>query len=215
MSRIQIVNTAKGFIGMKANERQMLIDWYNAQAPIPRGVSANIKQAWCALFASYCYGVNGFSEIRELSCGKMIERAKQLGWWVEDDDHEAHLGDMIMYDWNDSGRGDNKSWPDHVGIISDVSGHMYRVIEGNYNRKVAMREVIKNQRYIRGFICAPIGGTVPQGQGAYVSVAYEVIKGYYGNGLVRKKRLQAAGYDCERVQRIVNAIVKGEDYSGL
>ena len=42
------------------------------------------------------------------------------------------------------------------------------------------------------------------------AVAEEVIKGLWGNGNDRKKRLTASGYNYEQVQAAVNAIVKGQ-----
>ncbi|MEE0969007.1 MAG: N-acetylmuramoyl-L-alanine amidase [Clostridia bacterium] len=42
------------------------------------------------------------------------------------------------------------------------------------------------------------------------AVAEEVIKGLWGNGTDRKKRLTNAGYDYAQVQAAVNAIVKGQ-----
>lgn len=40
------------------------------------------------------------------------------------------------------------------------------------------------------------------------TVAREVIKGKYGNGLDRKKRLKATGYDPKLVQNLVNQLLK-------
>ena len=48
----------------------------------------------------------------------------------------------------------------------------------------------------------PAGKTVEQ-------LAKEVIKGLWGNGAERKKRLAAAGYDYSAVQKRVNALLKG------
>lgn len=40
-------------------------------------------------------------------------------------------------------------------------------------------------------------------------VAREVIKGLWGNGETRRKKLKAAGYDPDEVQRMVNKLLKG------
>lgn len=42
-------------------------------------------------------------------------------------------------------------------------------------------------------------------------IAEEVLKGIWGNGDDRRARLTAAGYDYLEVQKIVNAILKGEE----
>ena len=39
-------------------------------------------------------------------------------------------------------------------------------------------------------------------------VAYEVIKGMWGNGAERKRRLESAGYDYDAVQKRVNQLMK-------
>lgn len=39
-------------------------------------------------------------------------------------------------------------------------------------------------------------------------IANEVIRGEWGNGAERKKRLTAAGYDYSEVQRKVNQLIK-------
>lgn len=60
-------------------------------------------------------------------------------------------GDVIFYDWSDTGNGDNTSAPDHVGIVVSVSGNTMKVIEGNMSNAVGYRNIAINGRYIRGF----------------------------------------------------------------
>lgn len=43
-------------------------------------------------------------------------------------------------------------------------------------------------------------------------VALEVINGVWGNGEERRQRLEAAGYDYNKVQAAVNKILKGEGF---
>lgn len=40
------------------------------------------------------------------------------------------------------------------------------------------------------------------------AIAKEVIKGKWGNGIIRKQRLKAAGYDYNEIQKIVNKLLK-------
>ena len=42
-------------------------------------------------------------------------------------------------------------------------------------------------------------------------VAEEVLKGLWGNGKDRALRLEAAGYDYNEIQKIVNDIVNGKE----
>ena len=62
-----------------------------------------------------------------------------------------YQGDIIFYDWDDTGSGDNKGNPDHVGIVEKVSGSTITVIEGNKNNAVGRRTIQVNGRYIRGY----------------------------------------------------------------
>ena len=64
------------------------------------------------------------------------------------------VGDWILYDWDDSGRGDNKGGPDHVGIVKKATKKKITVIEGNKGKssEVGIREIPVNGRYIRGFV---------------------------------------------------------------
>ena len=59
-----------------------------------------------------------------------------------------------MYDWQDSGSGDNTGAPDHVGIVEKVVGSTITIIEGNKGAAVARRTLAVNGRYIRGY-CLP------------------------------------------------------------
>lgn len=42
-----------------------------------------------------------------------------------------------MYDWQDTGKGDNTGGADHVGIVEKVVGNTITIIEGNKGEAVA------------------------------------------------------------------------------
>ncbi len=54
-------------------------------------------------------------------------------------------------------------------------------------------------------------GGVAGGMTRNMKAAYDVAEGKYGNGAERKAKLEAAGYDYETVQRLVNGICAGYD----
>ena len=54
-------------------------------------------------------------------------------------------------------------------------------------------------------------GGVAGGMTRNMAAAYDVMNGKYGNGAERKAKLEAAGYDYETVQRLVNGLVAGYD----
>ena len=47
-----------------------------------------------------------------------------------------------------------------------------------------------------------------------LAVAFEVLAGKYGTGEERVKKLRAAGYDADLIQRAVNDLVKIRDKYG-
>lgn len=113
------------------------------------------KDSWCATGVSAAFIASGLTDIFpcvECSCGNMVELAQKAGIWVEDDSYTPSIGDVLMYDWDDDGKGDNTGWPDHVGIVVSVSDSTIKVIECNINDTVGYRSMTVDGKYIRGFI---------------------------------------------------------------
>ena len=54
-------------------------------------------------------------------------------------------------------------------------------------------------------------GAVAGGMTRNMKAAYDVMEGKYGNGAERKAKLEAAGFDYETIQRLVNGLAKGYD----
>ncbi len=130
-----------------------IIDVYNGHYPIARNYAVQYQDAWCATFVSACAIRAGLTDIipTESGCGQMVELFKSLGEWDENDARVPNVGDVIFYDWDDSGIGDNTGWPDHVGIVAKVSGTTILVIEGNRYDAVETRIIQVDNRYIRGY----------------------------------------------------------------
>lgn len=134
---------------------QMILSIYNNHTPLARGYKMTVNDSWCAATASAAYIVAGIADYTgtECSCGEWIKLAKAKGIWVEDDAHVPSIGDAIIYDWSDSGKGDDTTGHDHIGIITSVNGNSFTVTEGNMSRRVGRRTMYVNGRYIRGYIC--------------------------------------------------------------
>lgn len=154
-TREKIVKQAQSWIGCKESDgtHKKIIDVYNADKPLPRGYKVKYTDAWCATFVTACAIKCGATDIipKECSCNKMIELFKGLGCFVENDAHVPTAGDIMFYDWDDTGKGDNVGVSDHVGIVEKVSGDTVTVIEGNYNNACKRRTMKVNGRYIRGY----------------------------------------------------------------
>lgn len=154
-SRNYYVDTMRGWIGAKEGDaiHKRIIDTYNSLKPLPRNYSVTYKDSWCAATVSAAAIEAGLTDIipRECSCAKMIERFKDMKRWMEDDGYIPQPGDIILYDWNDSGKGDCTGNPEHVGVVEKVADGVITVIEGNYHDAVGRRNIPVNGRYIRGY----------------------------------------------------------------
>ena len=150
-----LIAQAQAWIGCKESDgsHKKIIDVYNAHKPLARGYSVKYTDAWCATFVSACAIKTGMTDIipTECGCSNMVKLFQDLGEWNESDSRTPNAGDIIFYDWDDTGSGDNKGNPDHVGIVEKVSGSTITVIEGNKNNAVGRRTIQVNGRYIRGY----------------------------------------------------------------
>lgn len=156
--RQSVVDIMRGWLGWtEANGKfRRIIDLYNTQNPLPRRYPVKYSDEWCAATVTAAGMAAGLQDIiyGECGCGKMIALYEARGLWVEDDAYIPSPGDIIMYDWDDSGLGDNRGNPDHVGVVEQVVGGTITIIEGNKGGAVARRKLAVNGRYIRGY-CTP------------------------------------------------------------
>ena len=153
--RERYVDTLRGWIGRKEGDgsHRVIIDTYNSHKPLPNGYAMTYKDPWCAATVSAAAIEAGLTDIipRECSCTRMIALFQKMGRWMERDDYVPQVGDILFYDWDDSGKGDDTGTPDHVGVVEKVIGNMITVIEGNYHDAVGRRYITVNNRYIRGY----------------------------------------------------------------
>lgn len=135
---------------------RQIVDLYNAIRPVPVGYTLKYSDEWCAATVSAVGQALGMTDVilPECSCPRMIELYAERGQWIEDDAYVPQIGDIIMYDWQDTGAGDNRGNPDHVGMVAAVNGTTLTIIEGNNGNAVAYRTLQVNGRYIRGY-CLP------------------------------------------------------------
>lgn len=150
-----VVDQARAWLDCKESDgtHKPIIDLYNAYKPLARGYKVKYTDAWCATFVSAVAIKLSYTDIipTECSCNKMIALLKKKGAWVEDDSRKPNPGDLLFYDWDDDGKGDNTGRSDHVGIVETVSGGKITIIEGNYANSVKRRTLEVNGKYIRGY----------------------------------------------------------------
>lgn len=151
----KVVEQAVSWLGFNENDgtHKEIIDVYNAHRPLARGYSVKYTDEWCATFVSAVSILLGYTEIipTECSCGRMVELLQKLGAWVEDESRTPNPGDILFYDWQDEGSGDNAGWPEHMGIVEKVTDGFITVIEGNYSKSVKRRILAVNAKNIRGY----------------------------------------------------------------
>lgn len=150
-----VVKQAQAWLGRKESNgtHKEIIDVYNSRKPLARGYKVKYTDAWCATFVSAVAVKLGYTDIIPIECGceQMINLAKKMGIWVEDESRKPAPGWIVFYDWEDSGTGDNKGYSDHVGIVETVSGNSFTVIEGNYSNAVKRRTLAVNGKNLRGY----------------------------------------------------------------
>lgn len=109
----------------------------------------------------------------------------------------------------------------HVGIIEKVENGKYITIEGNKGNYVAHGSYGVNSSTITAvfhpawdnahfFNSSKTDSDVKEQ--LYINLAKKCIQGFYGNGLIRKKRLNSLGYGdiYSKVQNYVNLILAGK-----
>ena len=150
-----VIKQAQLWIGLKESNgsHKKIIDIYNTISPLPRKYKAKYTDSWCAIFISaVAKECNALDIIpAECSCEKMIALFKDINCWQEDESITPRVGDIIFYDWEDNGIGDNKGWSDHVGIVESVTNGLITVIEGNKSDSVSRRTIAVNAKTIRGY----------------------------------------------------------------
>lgn len=154
--REKVVSIINSWIGKKESDgsHKSIIDLYNSHKPLARGYAVKYTDAWCATTVSAVAIEAGLTDIipTECGCNQFIELAKKMGIWVEDDAYTPQIADMILYDWDDNGVGDNTGSADHIGIVTAVSGKNLTITEGNMSNAVGTRKITVNAKYIRGYV---------------------------------------------------------------
>ena len=234
--RQKVVDTASAWLGTQegTTRHAEMLNIYNAQRPLPRGTRMLSSWPWCAAFVSTVSLQCGLRDIMPTECGcpSMIRLYQELGRWIEDDAYVPSPADVIFYDWQDSGVGDNVGQSDHVGIVVGCTDGMMTIIEGNCDNAVKLRQIAVNARYIRGYgvpdFASKADGEEPQPEPAptptpqpepempaeettvdpfITKTAREVINGKWGNGQARKDALSS--WFVKAVQDEVNRLMGG------
>ena len=153
--RLQIVQTAEGYLGCceADGSHEGIIDTYNAHQPLAMDYEVQYTDSWCATFVSAVAIECGVTHIipTECSCQRQIGLFQEIGCWLETDSAIPLPGDILYYDWDETGLGDCTGWSDHVGIVVGTKWPFVKVIEGNKDDSVSYRYILLNDIHIRGY----------------------------------------------------------------
>lgn len=153
--RDKVATQAKRWLGYKESDgsHKEILAIYNEHSPLAMGYTVKATDSWCATYVSACAIATGLADIipTECSCGRQIQLFQDLGRWEESDGYVPQVGDVIYYDWDDGGSGDNTGWPEHVGLVTKLNDTTITVIEGNIKNAVGYRTLQVGGKYIRGY----------------------------------------------------------------
>lgn len=155
MNTGKVIEQAESWLGINEREGRFaeIVTAYN-EIPNARG-PALASYPWCAIYVSAVYWkAVGESRFAEMACDAMIAKFQSLGLYSVSG--RADVGDVIFYDWDSNGTSD------HVGIITEVTGSGYTVIEGNKSDAVGYRMISNSYPYIKGFGLATRLDTKPK-----------------------------------------------------
>lgn len=208
-----VLDVARGWLGYseKNGKFKEILNVYNSHKPLARGYKMKVTDHWCDCFVSACAIKAGAVDIigTEVGCEKHIEIFKKKGIWIEDGSIKPQVGDIILFNWDDSTQS-NDGAADHIGIVEQQYGSTIVCIEGNMREAVGRRTINVGWGYIRGFArpkYAEDTATVKPPKKSLDVIAREVIRGAWGSGVVRKNALIKAGYDYDKVQAKVNELL--------
>lgn len=157
--RSSVVSVASGEVGYTGTSTNSKYgDWFGYQG------------GWCTTFVLWCFNQVGESSNTKLNgviiprggnCNSMISWFKDKGRYYSPSDYTPNQGDLVFFDWNESGS------CDHVGIVDYTSGSTVYTIEGNCSGKVKAREYTAKGSKPYNNISAIIGYASPN----YASVS--------------------------------------------
>ena len=140
-----------------------IIDSYNSFPEVANtkgSYKMTYTDAWCACTVSVVVQILGIYKYTayDVSCSSWVNKAKNLGIWIENENRVPKIGEFVLFRWDDKtsyASYDNKDTPNHIGIVTDLNGTVSFIsTEGNMSSasKVGTRNNRVNGRYLRGFV---------------------------------------------------------------
>lgn len=210
----QFLDNARRFVGFNEFDGSYLeiLKIYNSHKPLARGYAIKPGDSWCDAFVSAIAIKSNAVDIigTEVSCELHRDIFVNKKIWRNNNTLIPKKGDIVIYAWDKYASPYNNGCSCHIGIVEKVNGRLVTAIEGNYSDAVGRREFAAGWGYVKGYASpayTPAAETPSEAK--LRGVALAVIRGEFGNGEERVKRLRAAGYDPQVIQQKVNAILQG------
>ena len=177
--RQKVANTISTWIGAAEGDEvhKEILRIYNSQVPLD--YKMGIHDPWCCATVSAVWIKLGIAKYicTSVNCGVIKDKAIEKGIWVENDAYVPKVGDAIIYYWSDDGKGDCDWGADHIGIVTEIRGNTFTVVEGNMgDGYVGKRYMNVDGRYIRGFI-APNYAAIAKAVGSSIKADSDTISG--------------------------------------
>ena len=158
--RKRVRDTAIGWVGKneKDGSYKQIVDCYNNGSYYDSGF-LYYGNEWNAGFVSAVFIKAGKTGLifPDSSCRSIMSSAEATGSWIENDAYVPDRGDVIFFNFSDSGSGDCRYGCDHAGIVVNVNCNVITFVEAGSSKKtgngtVRYNTIPVNGRYIRGFI---------------------------------------------------------------
>ena len=150
MTRDYILNVARACIGTQENtdRHKTIVDIYNQYPNKSRQYKLSMHDPWCAAFVSAVFIAAGAPAMIpiECSCWMMKQAGENRGMLRDKDRYIPKPGDIIFYRWS------GKKQTSHVGLVESIKGSSLKVIEGNFNDKVGVRQIRLSYPYIDSYL---------------------------------------------------------------
>ena len=200
MTATELLNKARAELGVAEFPMNSNCVKYNTWFYGKKVVGAGYP--WCCTFVTWLFRDNQSLCKKSASCLDLLSYFEKRGRIVK----TPQAGDIVFMKFSTNSRRTN-----HVGIVESVSGKTINTIEGNTSITSNDNGGKVMRRKRTGNIVAYARPNYDAGvkKKSNDEIAHEVIAGEWGNGVDRKKRLEAAGYNYEEIRQIVNAILRG------
>jgi len=157
----RVLDEARKWIGVneKNNGHYYIIDTYNNQPNLPRGMRVGYDAHWCDVFVSFIGIRTNTTHIlgSEAYVPYHMNYFMNKGQWIENGSIAPRPGDIAFFNWAVSSQ-PNYAVPGHISIVESVHDGYFYSIDGNVFQEgvwgqghVVRRKYITGAGTIRGF----------------------------------------------------------------